>query len=252
MVDVANQELRQRLVEAVGRLMSVRRGPGEKMLLDLPVVYPSGSSAVVDVEINGDKIWVSDMGMGHTEALMMGAVDSYQHVARGKAAEFGVGYDGGAMFVLWAPVERIEAAISCVANASAQAAADAVRLATEVRHRKQEDAIFEKVTRIFGNRSVTKSYELSGKRSSWEAHNVVRFPNGRGAIFEPMSKQHVSVSSKFLMFSDLREARIGFSLNAVVESIKGLDAKAQMVGDVANILELAAADEVFRQYGEAS
>jgi hypothetical protein len=252
MVEVANQELKQRLADAAGKLMGARHGPGEKMLLDMPVVYPSGSSVVVDVEINGDKIWVSDMGMGHTEAMMMGAVESFQHVARGKATEFGVGYDGGAMFVLWAPVDRIEAAIVCVANASAQAAADAVRLASEVRHRKQEDAVFEKVTRIFGERSVARSHELSGRRSSWEVHNVVRLPNGRGAIFESMSKQHVSVSSKFLMFSDLREARIGFSLNAVVENIKALDAKAQMVGDVANILELAAADEVFRQYGEAS
>lgn len=252
MVDVANQELRRRLSEAVGRLMGVRRGLGEKMLLDMPVSYPSGASAVVDVELNGDKIWVSDMGMGHTEAMMMGAVESYQNVARDKAAEFGVGYDGGAIFVLWAPVDRIEAAIICVANASAQAAAEAVRLASEVRHKRQEDAVFEKVVRVFGGSSVARSYELSGRRSKWDAHNVVLLTNGRRAIFEPMSKQHVSVSSKFLMFSDLREANIGISLNAVVESIEALDAKAQMVGDVANILEVSAADDVFRKYSEAS
>jgi hypothetical protein len=252
MVDVANQELRQRLSDAVGRLMGARRGPGQKMLLDMPVVYPSGSSVVVDVEINGDKVWVSDMGMGHTEAMMMGAAESYQHVARGKASEFGIGYDGGAMFVLWAPVDRIEAAILCVANASAQAAADAVRLASEVRYRKQEDAVFEKVVRIFGNLSVARSREVVGRRGSWEAHNVVMLNGGRGAIFEPMSKQHVSVSSKFLMFSDLREAQVGFSLNAVVENINSLDAKAQMVGDVANIIEMSASDEVFRRYSEAS
>jgi len=67
-----------------------------------------------------------------------------------------------------------------------------------------------------------------------------------------MIKQHVSVSSKFLMFSDLREAQVGFSLNAVVENINSLDAKAQMVGDVANIIEMSASDEVFRRYSEAS
>lgn len=231
--------------------MSCRRGPGEKMLLDMPVVYPSGSAAVVEVEMNGDKIWVSDMGMGRTEAQMMGALESYKHVARNKAAEFGVGYDGAAMFVLWAPIERIESAIICVANASVQAASDAVRLASEAHHKRQEDVVFERVSHVFGRQSVTRSHELHGKRSAWEAHNVVLL-DGRRAIFEPMSKHPNSVSSKFLMFSDLREAGNLVSLNAVVENTQALDAKAQMVGDVANIIEIAASDDVFRKYGMAS
>lgn len=251
-VDLANQELKRRLAVAVGRLMGSRQGFGEKMLLDVPISYPSGSAVVVDVELNGDKIWVSDMGMGYTEAQMMGAHESYQHIARGKAAEFGVGYDGGAMFVLWVPVERIESAIVCVANASAQAAADAVRLASEVHHKRQEDAVFERVTHVFGRQSVARSHEVIGKRSAWEAHNVVILGNGRRAIFEPMSKHANSVSSKFLMFSDLRESSILISLNAVVESTQSLDAKAQMVGDIANIIELEATDETYRQYGMAS
>ncbi len=62
-----------------------------------------------------------------------------------------------------------------------------------------------------------------------------------------------SISSKFLMFSDLRESGAeGHSLNAVIDDEKNLDAKARMVGDVANIIRLDASDDVFRQYAVAA
>jgi hypothetical protein len=221
-------------------------------MLDVPVTYPSGSAVVVEIERNGDKVWVADMGVGFVEAEMMGARDSYQHLARAKAAEFGVSFDGDAMFVLWAALDRLEAAVVCVANASAQAAADAVRQASEVQSRRQADEVFERVKRAFGNSVVARSIDIAGKRTTWEAHNVVEFPNARRAVFEPMTKNAISVSSKFLMFSDLRDADLPMSLNVVVQDIKSLDAKAQMVGDVANIIELDASDEVFWKYGMAS
>ena len=129
--DIDKTKLEQRIAEAVARLMSQRESAGGRVMLDVPVTYPSGASAVVEIGRNANKIWVSDMGMGLVEAEMMGAVDSYQRLARNKAEEFGVVYNSSAMFVLWAPADRIEGAIICVANASAQAAADAVRHASE-------------------------------------------------------------------------------------------------------------------------
>jgi hypothetical protein len=105
---------------------------------------------------------------------------------------------------------------------------------------------------VFGERIVSRSVEIRGRRTAWEAHNVVVFPNAHRAIFEPMTKNANSVSSKFLMFSDLQESGLDLSLNAVVESIGSLDAKAQMVGDVANIIELKSSDEVYRKYGVAA
>lgn len=251
-VNLVNPELRQRVAEAIKRLMSASDTAGGKSLLTLPITYPSGSSVVVEIEQNGDKIWVSDMGMGLVEAEMMAAQDSYQSLARKKAEEFGIAYDNRAMFVLWAPATRLEGAIVCVANASAQAASDAVRHASEVQVKRQAEAVFDRVKRVFGERIVSRSVEIRGRRTAWEAHNVVVFPNAHRAIFEPMTKNANSVSSKFLMFSDLQESGLDLSLNAVVESIGSLDAKAQMVGDVANIIELKSSDEVYRKYGVAA
>lgn len=252
-VQVADQELKRRVADATERLMACRDSTGGKVMIDVPVTYPSGSSVVIEIEQNADRIWVSDMGMGLVEAEMMAAQESYQSLARAKADEFGVSYDNSAMFVLWVPTGRLEAAIVCVANASAQAAADAVRHAAEVTSRKQSAVVFERVREVFGARYVSKSVEIRGKRSSWEAHNVVLFPDAHRAIFEPMTMNANSISSKFLMFSDLRElVSPHLSLNAVVESVTELDSKAQMVGDVANIIDLKASDAVFREYGAAA
>lgn len=251
-IELINQDLERRVGVAVGRLMVLQSVPGGRVLLNVPVTYPSGSSTVVEIERNGDKIWVSDMGMGLVEAEMMSAQDSYQQLAHGKADEFGVSYDGSAMFVLWAPIDRIEAAIVCVANASARAAIDAVRHASEVQHKRQEDIVFQRVKLAFGEARVARTAEISGKRTAWPAHNVVILSSARRAIFEPMSKHPNSVSSKFLMFSDIRDNDQKISLNVVVENIKMLDAKAMMVGDVANIVEIGASDDTFRRYGRVA
>lgn len=232
--------------------MALQNAEGGRVLLNVPVAYPSGSGAVVEIERNSEKIWVSDMGMGLLEAEMMNAQDSYQKLARGKANEFGVGYDGSAMFVLWAPIDRIEAAIVCVANASAQAAAEAVRHASEVQQKRHEDIVFVRVRRVFGKDAVMREMEITGKRAAWPAHNVVVLPNDSKAIFEPMSKHPNSVSSKFIMFSDIRDNNNPISLNAVVADVNSLDTKAMMVGDVANIVELNAPDDTFRRYGQAA
>lgn len=250
---VESQELKGRVSEVAERLMSFRNSDGGKVMIDVPVTYPSGASVVVEVEQNADQVWVSDMGMGLVEAEMMAAHDSYQRLARARADEFGVKYDNSAMFVIWVPSGRLEAAVVCVANASAQASADAVRHAAEAQSRRQSDVVYERIRSVFGEQAVSRSVEIHGKRSAWEAHNVVHFPNSGRAVFEPMTMNPNSISSKFLMFSDLREASAEhYSLNAVIQDEKHLDEKAKMVGDVANIIRLSAHDRVFRQYGTAA
>ena len=81
---------------------------------------------------------------------------------------------------------------------------------------------------------------------------MIMLPNRRRAIFEYMTNHTNSVSNKFMMFSDIRAADSSISLNTVVRSLDDLGEKAQMVGDVANIVPLKASDEQFRHFAEAS
>lgn len=240
-----------RVRSALQRIASVQELDG-KIAVSLPVMYPSGATVVVEIERNDDSYWVSDMGYGHVEAEMAGAQSFYGKIASRVADDFGVGFDGSAMFALWVNSSRLEAAITCVANASNKACSEAVLQAVEAKGRRQNEKIFERVKAVFGDRSVTRSADIAGRHAHWEAHNVVVFPNRHRAVFEHMTAHTNSVSTKFLMFSDIRSADLDISLNVMIRDIRELDEKGQMVADVANILSLTASNDQIREYARAS
>jgi len=121
-----------RVRNALQRIASVRELDG-KIAVSLPVMYPSGATVVVEVERNDDRYWVSDMGYGLVEAEMSGAQTFYGKIASRIADDFGIGFDGNAMLALWVASPRLEAAITCVANASNRACSEAI-----LQHRGKE------------------------------------------------------------------------------------------------------------------
>lgn len=147
MTAVAAVDLKARLDRAVGRLMAARVD-GNSARLCVPVIYPSGSGCTVEVLINGDKCFVSDIALGHMEAEMHGADEFYDHCAKQAAGHFGVGYDGLSVFACWAPLDRVEAVISAVANASVRAATSAIFRAMEEKHKRHNVEVYERVASI--------------------------------------------------------------------------------------------------------
>ncbi|MFX0543177.1 hypothetical protein ACEWPM_015795 [Roseovarius sp. S4756] len=240
-----------RVKKALSRISAVR-GLDGRLVVDVPVMYPSGATVVVEVERNGDRFWVSDMGHALVETEFVAAQDFFSSAARTAADEYGVGFDGHSMFALWVPEGRLEAAIVCVANASNSACSEAIRAASDAKGRKANEHIFERIQSVFGPKIVAKTADIQGRHAHWEAHNVVIFPNSQKAIFESMSMHSNSISSRFLMFSDIKAADDAVSLNAMVKDLERLDEKAQMVGDVANIIALSAGDDEIRKYAIAS
>lgn len=240
-----------RLSEALARIASIREVDGATVI-DVPIMYPSGATAVIEIERSADRYWVSDMGRGHIECEMAGAQSFYAGIAKRVADDFGVGFDGNAMFALWVPSSRLEAAIVCVANASNRASSDAVRHAIEAKGRIQNDLVFERIRSIFGSRMVSRSAEILGRHAEWEAHNVVVFPDRHRAIFEYMSTHTNSISARFLMFTDIKSADRSVSLNAVVKDIASLDKKGQMIADVGNVIGINASVEQIEKYARAS
>jgi len=247
----ADDIMGRRVRDALTRIAAVRDLDG-RTVIDVPIMYPSGATAVVDISRNGDRYWVSDMGRGHVECEMSGAESFYGKIASRVADDFGIGFDGDAMFALWVTSARLESAIVCVANASSQASSEAVRQAIDTKLRAQNERIFERIRTVFGEQSVARSVDITGRHASWEARNVVVFSDRRKAIFEHMTSHPNSVSSKFLMFTDIKSADLGISLNAMVRDIRNLDEKAQMIADVGNIIQMSATDEQIIRYARAA
>lgn len=208
----------------------------EAVILPVPVQYPSGSLASLEITGGADTAWISDRGLGYLEAEMMGADASYSRIARHEAEARGVSFDGRAIFALKLPLDQLAAGIVAVANASVFAAAETIRFEQDKKVHESNQRIFERVQRAFPDADVTLQMEIDGGRSSWTVHNVVQLP-GRTGIFEPTTQHQASISAKFLMFSDL-SSRQSLSLNAVMRDPKNLDAKGQMLRDVANIIAI--------------
>ena len=234
-----------RAVEAALRELTPVWEDAGRLMLSVPVRYPSGALAAVEVAGGRDTVWLSDRGFGLMEAEMMGAESSFSAAGKEAASHYGIRFDGHSIFAAEVPVDQIATGIIMVANASAEAATDAIRRETARRADEKNEAIFEKLHRAFPGAAILRTLEIAGERSEWKAHNVVRIGD-RMSVFEPVTASPQSISAKFLMFSDLKK-RPNVRLNAVVDDLSKLGSKGQMLTDVANILETGAPTERYRE-----
>ena len=72
--------------------------------------------------------------------------------------------------------------------------------------------------------------------------------SGSVAHSQSSTKSKGASTGSSLMFSDLLNAGYPVTPNIIVENAKHLDPKAQIVGDVANIIELKVAADVYQNY----
>ena len=121
----------------------------------------------------------------------------------------------------------------------------------EEKEKQKNHELFERVRSIFGAAAVAKTAELKGRDAAWEAHNVVLLNDHRRAVFEFVSENTNSISSKFLMFSDLSKVKDEFSLNTVVKSVEKLGGKGAMLADVSNILDISSPEAEYIRYAKA-
>jgi hypothetical protein len=240
-------DLSKRLTDAVQRLMTVRHDD-HAFRISVPILYPSGSGCAVEVTANGENIFVSDIGIGHMEAEYAGASEIYVKEA-GKAADrYGVRFDGYSIFNLRTSIDRIEGAIVAVSNASVQAASAAILRSAENKDRNSNNDVFDRLMSIFSTHLLVRTADIKGQRDTWPAHNVVIFPTGQKAVFEFVNPHQNSISSKFLMFSDLLASGATLALNTVTEDISKLGSRGAMLSDVSNMIELSAEDAEFEKY----
>ncbi|MDE2444993.1 MAG: hypothetical protein KGO94_02370 [Alphaproteobacteria bacterium] len=215
---------------------------GERARVAVPVLYPSGSSAAVEVVFNAGKCFVTDLALGQMEAEMQGASNFYGDAAKKSVQRFGVGYDGLSIFAIWASLDKIESAIVSVANASVFAASNAIYKAVTEKEKRKNEELFEKIVRVFGKNDVVKDDEVIGRDAVWPAHNIVSLRNNRKAIFEYITPHQNSISGKYMMFSDLAKLEDKYSLTSVVNSIDSLGPKGAMLAEVSEVIQLAASD----------
>ena len=246
MVVMSKQLFTERLGKAVSRLMNVS-AEGDRARVSVPILYPSGSSGAVEIVLNNDKCFVSDLALGQMEADMYGAGSFYDVAARKSADRFGVGYDGVSIFAVWAPIDNIESAIMSVANASITAASNAVFKAIDDKEKKKNEELFDRVVHVFGRTDVSKEAEVVGRDATWDAHNVVVLADRKKAIFEYVTDSQNSIAAKFMMFSDLSKSEFQYALTSVVSNVGNISRKGTMLAEVSTVIQIASNDDIYKK-----
>ena len=245
-------DLTGRVRDALSRIVTLRQD-GDRYQISVPVLYPNGNGAAVEISPNAGRLFVNDMGLGHLEAEYSGAEAYYDRQAHKAAERYGIKYDGHNVFAIDVSMNQVEAAITAVANASVQAASAAIMKSIEDKDRRWNEEVYDRVVSVFDPSHVQRTASIAGGKDIWPVHNVVSVRSGGKAIFEFVSPHANSVANKFMMFSDLADSEEPLALNCVVPNLERFNqARGAMLSDLANVITLDASNDQFIALAKAS
>lgn len=220
---------------------------GSASLVKTPIMYPSGASVVVQITRHHDRYFVTDMGVGHQEAEMIGASNFYSRHGKDLAAHFGIRFNNQAFFVTEASRERLAGAATVVANCSAEATALSAYRAADRRFAEGADELYKRLTEIFTKPKVARDVDVAGSSSHhWRVAAVVSL-DGHKALFEPVSKHHTSVVTASAKFHDIARLDTPPARIAVVQNKRDMGDFINVLAQSATVIEQKEPDETIRK-----
>lgn len=235
-----------RTVESVAReLVRVQRVNGSSFV-NLPLLYPDGSSVTVRIDQVSDGLRVSDNGFAYREAEDVNALRSFGQNRKAIADEFGVEIGGKAIYVDTG-VDGLFEAVCDVAAASWQIAARVFSRIADENEEELEQELSERLRKIFGETQVEENKELAGASSvSWPVSAVVSLADHK-TVFQAVGEHSNSINRSATAFRDISLLPKAPRLVAVVRDKKALGARASLLTQAsARIIERANPDDRWR------
>ena len=185
------------------QLVAIEHRP-EGAFITTPLMYPSGSMAVVRVDVLGDdRHFVTDMGSGYLEAEMMGTSLIYARNAKPIAEHAGVHFDHHAFSIMDLSRGQLPGAIITIANASQQAVALAAYKQSERKFAEHSEILYKRLIKVFTTLRVNRDIPIVGASdTSWRVANVVTLER-KITVFEPVSNHPNSITTATTKFHDL-------------------------------------------------
>jgi hypothetical protein len=240
------------VAEAVARELVSAEYSSLGSIVRTPILYPSGASVVVQITQHADRYFVTDMGFGFQEAEMIGAGIQYSNSAKGLADHFGIRFDNQAFFLAEADRGQLVSAVTIVANCSGEAASLAVYKAAERKFEEDTDKLYRKLVSVFSKSEVERDVDFVGSSThSWPVAAVVRHAE-KVAIFEPVSKNHISVVNTAAKFHDIARLDHPPRRIAVVNKKAEMGEYLNLLSQAGNVIEYETPNEKFRDLAEAA
>jgi len=236
-----------RVADEVAREIISTEHIGSASLVKTPIMYPSGASVVIQITKHQERYFVTDMGMGHQEAEMIGASTFYSRHGKDLAAHFGIRFDNQAFFVTEASRDQLAGAATIVANCSAEATALSAYRAADRRFAEDADTLYKRLTRIFTKPKVDRDVDYVGSSSHhWRVAAVVSLDT-RKAIFEPVSNHHASVVTASAKVHDIARLESPPARIAVVRDKHDMGDFFNVLAQSATVIEQKDPDDTIRR-----
>ncbi|WP_451982866.1 hypothetical protein [Azospirillum endophyticum] len=213
----------------VAKQLAVSLSRPDGVYIRTPVMYPSGTSVLVQIVAEGESYMVTDFGGGADEADLMGGQGVYSRHAAALAKRTGVFFDDYSFFTMRVSRDQLPGAVITIANCAQRAVHITALKLAEKRGGEAEERLYDRLTHAFGKRMVVRHAPLVGHSATeWHVAAMVVNDNQRTA-FDIVKNHHNSVVSSAAKFMDLARLDEAPALVAVVPN------KAQM-GSYLNLI----------------
>jgi hypothetical protein len=189
---------------AVSRLARVEHFRGGT-IVSMPMMYPSGSSVVLEIIENSGRCLVSDRGGAFSEAEMYGASRVFRKEAERAAEAADIRFDGRNMFVVDVSLDQLRGAMVVVANCSSKAASATALRHSERADRDAKEELYHRLASLYRSRDVQHDVQMRGARAGWRV-SVAVFGGPSLVIFEPVNGVYVSAVGTAAKFQDFAQS----------------------------------------------
>ena len=237
------------IAEEVARSLASSVSVSGGQFIRTPLLYPSGSSAVVRIDGSANRFFVSDNGMGYEEAMMFNAPFGYAAVARALVKDTQIGFDSRSFFVAESAADELVGVVGAIANCSQRAVIETV-IKHEVRKRDADRAmLLERLQSVFGVPRVEKDIVIRGASTvEWEVTARVIARGNVVSIFDYARPHKNSVSSAVAKFHDIARLEAPPRRIVTVRDYAGMGNFVGLLSQAANVIELEKTpDEVLRR-----
>lgn len=220
-------------------------------IIRTPLLYPSGTSVVVQITEHRDRFFVTDMGIGSQEADMFGAGNYYNKSASALAEHYGIRFDNQSFFVAEASRDQLAGATTLVANCSSEATAIAAYRSADRVFEEQSDILYKRLVNVFPKAEIDRNVEFIGSSTHrWKVATVVHH-HSKIALFEPVSKNHLSVVSTAAKFHDIARLESPPNRISVVENKEAFGNFINVLSQASSVIEFKSPSELLVRVAEA-
>jgi hypothetical protein len=219
---------------------------GEASYVNLPLIYPDGSSATVKICTVRNGFRVSDNGFAFRNMERIGAQRSFARTAASAAERSELFVDKRCIYVD-ASADFLSAAICEVAMASWQATDRVFQRAGEEEGEELEEYLRERLAAIFPTQMAKTPTVQGASTHSWDFSAVVNAPAGI-SVFQAVGNHMASVNRASTSFLDLSNLTNPPHLIAVVKDKAAMEEKLLLLSQAGSrVIEEAQPDEVYRR-----